>query len=93
MSIGAGHKFDAVLFDLLTALLDSGTLWNIVAGNPEDGRKWRAAYLRRTYAAGAYRPYEALVAEVSAKIVEARAEARARHGWIMDSYIIRRGSA
>jgi 2-haloacid dehalogenase len=68
MSIGAGHKFDAVLFDLLTALLDSGTLWNIVAGNPEDGRKWRAAYLRRTYAAGAYRPYEALVADAAAEV-------------------------
>jgi precorrin-6A synthase len=32
------------------------------------------------------------LAEVGAKIVERRAEARTRHGWIMDSYIIRRGS-
>jgi precorrin-6A synthase len=32
------------------------------------------------------------LAEVSAKIVEVRAQARARHGWIMDCYIIRRGS-
>jgi len=55
-------RFDAVLFDLLTALLDSWTLWNDVAGSEEDGRKWRAAYLRRTYETGAYRPYEALVA-------------------------------
>jgi precorrin-6A synthase len=31
--------------------------------------------------------------EVGMKIAEMRAEARARHGWIMDSYIIRRGSA
>jgi 2-haloalkanoic acid dehalogenase type II len=68
MSIGAEHRFDAVLFDLLTALLDSWTLWNIVAGNPEDGRKWRAAYLCRTYAAGAYRPYEALVADAAAEV-------------------------
>jgi 2-haloacid dehalogenase len=68
MSIGAEHRFDAVLFDLLTALLDSWTLWNIVAGSPEDGRKWRAAYLRHTYAAGAYRPYEALVAEAAAEV-------------------------
>jgi precorrin-6A synthase len=30
--------------------------------------------------------------EVGAKIADVRAEARARHGWIMDSYIIRRGS-
>jgi precorrin-6A synthase len=33
-----------------------------------------------------------LLAEVGTRIVEARAEARARHGWIMDSYIIRRVS-
>lgn len=68
MSPKVERKFDAVLFDLLTALLDSWTLWNIVAGNPEDGRKWRAAYLRRSYETGAYRPYEALVAEAAAEV-------------------------
>jgi 2-haloalkanoic acid dehalogenase type II len=68
MSISTERKFDAVLFDLLTALLDSWTLWNIVAGSPEDGRMWRTAYLRRTYEAGAYRPYEALVAEAAAEV-------------------------
>jgi 2-haloalkanoic acid dehalogenase type II len=62
------RRFDTVLFDLLTALLDSWTLWNIVAGSPEDGRKWRAAYLRRTYETGAYRPYEAVVAEAAAEV-------------------------
>ena len=62
------RRFDAVLFDLLTALLDSWTLWNNVAGNTEDGRRWRAAYLRRTYGAGAYRPYEQLVAEAAAEV-------------------------
>lgn len=64
----ADRRFDAVLFDLLTALLDSWTLWNNVAGNAEDGRKWREAYLRRTYATGAYRPYELLVAEAAAEL-------------------------
>jgi FMN phosphatase YigB (HAD superfamily) len=59
------HHFDAVLCDLLSALLDSWTLWNKVAGSVEDGRKWRAAYLRRTYETGAYRPYEVLVAEAA----------------------------
>jgi 2-haloacid dehalogenase len=59
------HRFDAVLFDLLTALLDSWTLWNDVAGSEEEGRKWRAAYLRRTYKTGAYRPYERLVADAA----------------------------
>ena len=62
------HRFEAVLFDLLTALLDSWALWNIVAGSPEDGREWRAAYLHRTYETGAYRPYEALVAEAAAEV-------------------------
>ena len=61
------RRFDAVLFDLLTALLDSWTLWDNVAGSAEDGRRWRAAYLRRTYETGAYRPYEVLVAEAAAE--------------------------
>jgi len=68
MSPRAERKFDAVLFDLLTALLDSWTLWNIVAGSAEDGRKWRAAYLRRTYETRAYRAYETLVAEAAAEV-------------------------
>jgi 2-haloacid dehalogenase len=60
-----GCRFDAVLFDLLTALLDSWTLWNRVAGSEESGGKWRAAYLSRTYQQGRYRPYETLVAEAA----------------------------
>jgi 2-haloalkanoic acid dehalogenase type II len=54
-----------VLFDLLTALLDSWSLWNMVAGNAEVGRRWRAAYLRITYATGRYQPYEQLVADAA----------------------------
>src|SRR5437667_1779295 len=68
MSPRAERKFDVVLFDLLTALLDSWGLWNSVAGNEESGRKWRGAYLRRTYEAGAYRPYDTLVAEAAAEV-------------------------
>lgn len=60
-------RFRAVLFDLLTGLIDSWTLWTDVAGNEADGRRWRAAYLRRTYRTGAYRPYETLVAEAAAE--------------------------
>ena len=55
----------AVLFDLLTALLDSWTLWNAVAGSEAQGRAWRAAYLRLTYGCGAYVPYERLVREAA----------------------------
>ena len=58
----------AVLFDLLTALLDSWTLWDAVAGDAAAGRRWRAAYLKNTYAAGRYRPYEALVREAAAEV-------------------------
>jgi 2-haloacid dehalogenase len=58
-------RYDVVLFDLLTALLDSWSLWNAVAGDADSGRRWRAEYLRITYAAGAYRPYEDLVAEAA----------------------------
>jgi 2-haloacid dehalogenase len=68
MSPRTEREFDAVLFDLLTALLDSWALWNLVAASPEDGRKWRTAYLRRTYETGAYRPYETLVAEAAAEV-------------------------
>jgi len=51
----------AVLFDLLTALLDSWTLWNRVAGSEQAGRAWRAEYLRLTYGCGRYIAYEKLV--------------------------------
>jgi 2-haloacid dehalogenase len=59
------RRYDGVLFDLLTALLDSWTLWNDVAGSAAQGMRWRAEYLRRTYRTGAYRPYETLVAEAA----------------------------
>jgi 2-haloacid dehalogenase len=55
----------AVLFDLLTALLDSWSLWNAVAGSEAKGRAWRAEYLRLTYGCGAFRPYEQLVREAA----------------------------
>ena len=59
------RRYDAVLFDLLTALLDSWSLWNDVAGDAEAGRRWRAEYLRITYATGRYRPYEHLVSDAA----------------------------
>jgi 2-haloalkanoic acid dehalogenase type II len=60
------HAFPrAALFDLLTALLDSWTLWNSVAGSEERGRVWRAEYLRLTYGCSAYEPYEKLVRDAA----------------------------
>lgn len=58
-------RFDAVVFDLLTALLDSWTVWNRAAGSDSDGLRWRRRYLRLTYECGAYRPYEDLVQEAA----------------------------
>jgi len=55
--------YDAVLFDLLSALVDSWSLWDDVAGGTVAGRRWRLRYLEVTYASGAYVPYEALVAQ------------------------------
>lgn len=63
---GTAH-YDAVVFDLLTALVDSWTLWNDVAGGEAAGQAWRQAYLRITYGCGEYRPYEDLVAEAAAE--------------------------
>ena len=64
----SGTRFDAVVFDLLTALLNSWALWNRIAESEERGREWRAAYLRRTYLAGRSRPYETLVAEAATEV-------------------------
>ncbi|KFX60729.1 HAD family hydrolase [Paraburkholderia fungorum] len=58
----------AVLFDLLTALLDSWTSWNRAAGSEAVGRAWRAAYLRRTYGCGQYIAYEQLVREAAVEV-------------------------
>jgi 2-haloalkanoic acid dehalogenase type II len=54
-----------VVFDLLTALIDSWTLWNAIAGSPEDGLRWRRRYLALTYQQGTYRPYEAIVRDAA----------------------------
>lgn len=55
----------AVLFDLLTALLDSWSAWNSAAGAEVAGRAWRAEYLRLTYGCGSYVPYEDLVRQAA----------------------------
>lgn len=60
--------YDAVLFDLLTALLDSWKLWNDVAGDEAVGYHWRNEYLKITYATGRYRPYEELVGEAAQNV-------------------------
>jgi 2-haloacid dehalogenase len=60
-------RYDAVLFDLLSALLDSWSLWDDVAGDEATGRRWRHRYLAITYATGDYVPYDELVARAAAE--------------------------
>ena len=67
-AVSPSHYPKAVLFDLLTALLDSWSLWNRAAGSSEAGRAWRAAYLRLTYGCGAYVQYEARVREAAKQV-------------------------
>jgi 2-haloacid dehalogenase len=60
----------AIVFDLLTALLDSWSLWD--ASTPskssEEGRTWRARYLEITFGTGAYVPYEDLVRQAACDV-------------------------
>ncbi|OZI50537.1 HAD-IA family hydrolase [Bordetella genomosp. 4] len=72
----------AVLFDLLTALLDSWTVWNAAAGSESVGRAWRAEYLRLTYGCGRYVPYEQLVRDAARAVGLAEAAPAALEaGW------------
>ena len=71
----------AVLFDLLTALLDSWTVWNAAAGSEPQGARG-VEYLRRTYGCGAYLPYEQLVAEAAEAVgLPASAPAALEANW------------
>ncbi len=58
-------QYDAVVFDLLTALLDSWALWNRVAGSEEQGYRWRRKYLELTYQCGGYVPYEGVIRDAA----------------------------
>ena len=68
--------YQAVIFDLLTALLNSWSLWNKVAGSDGVGFNWRTRYLQLTYHAGPYRSYEGIIKEAAheAGVPEAQAE-------------------
>src|SRR5437763_1829785 len=52
---------DAVAFDLLTALVDSWTLWEAVAGDVGLGREWRRTSLHLITQVGDYVPYDEMV--------------------------------
>lgn len=72
--------------ETIAVMLDGGTAFQSL--DPSGLHIWWGAYLGM--------PQQILfsgpLAEVGSKIVAARAEARTRHGWIMDSYILKRAS-
>lgn len=58
-------RYGVIIFDLLTALLDSWTLWGEIAGDDALGAQWRRRSLELIYASGAYRPYREIVEEAA----------------------------
>jgi 2-haloacid dehalogenase len=61
-------RFKAINFDLLTALIDSWSLWVKVAGDENLGRQWRRASLKLVTSQGAYRRYEDIVSEAANQV-------------------------
>jgi 2-haloalkanoic acid dehalogenase type II len=60
--------YDAVLFDLFSALLDSQPADDAAAGDPTLGSPWRKEHGRLSYGAGDYRPHDDVVAEAAGRI-------------------------
>ncbi|KAI1445113.1 HAD-like protein [Annulohypoxylon stygium] len=63
-------KPKVIIFDLLTALADSWSLWNssTPSSSSNEGQRWRECYLKITFGAGAYVPYEKLVRESAQEV-------------------------
>src|SRR5258708_6301089 len=61
-------RFRAIAFDLLTALVDSWSLWIDVAGDEDLGRRWRSTSLQIVTSTGAYQPYELIVRRATAQV-------------------------
>lgn len=60
-------RYDAVAFDLLTALLDTWSVWKSVAGDPERGMRWHAAS-QAMLRGRAYRPFEDVVRDSAREV-------------------------
>lgn len=59
-------RYDAIGFDLLTALLDTWALWDEVAGGHEAGQRWHAAS-QAMLRGRPYRPFEDIVRDSAAE--------------------------
>jgi precorrin-6A synthase len=70
--------------ETVVVMLDGGTAFQSL--DPAGLQIWWGAYLGMAHQIILSGP----LAEVGAGIVDARAKARAEHGWIMDSYILKR---
>jgi precorrin-6A synthase len=70
--------------ETVVVMLDGGTAFQTL--EPTGMHIWWGAYLGMPQQISFSGP----LAEVGADIVNARAKARAKHGWIMDSYILKR---
>ena len=57
--------YDAVLFDLFTALMDAQPLWRDVAGSASAGASWRKESSRIAYSTGTYRPFGETIEEAA----------------------------
>ncbi|MGD9864129.1 MAG: precorrin-6A synthase (deacetylating) [Pseudodonghicola sp.] len=73
--------------ETLVVMLDAGGAF--LSLPPEGVAIWWSAYAGMAEEIRIAGP----LAEVAAQIVETRAAARARHGWIMDIYLLRRGDS
>jgi 2-haloalkanoic acid dehalogenase type II len=67
-------RYDAVGFDLLTALLDTLPLWRSAAGDDEVGTRWHAAN-QRLLRGKPYRAFDELVHESAQEVGVGRAQA------------------
>jgi precorrin-6A synthase len=70
--------------ETVVVMLDGGTAFQTL--DPAGLRIWWGAYLGMPH----QMIFSGPLAEVGVEIVDARAKARAKHGWIMDSYILKR---
>ena len=64
--------------------VDGGTAFHSL--NPQGLHIWWGAYLGMPH----QMIFSGPLADTAGTIIEARAKARAQHGWIMDSYILKR---